>query len=474
MANPFLASKDHKEIETAIIYEQAYIHDIGNAVAFTDGEKIFVNTDDNLTMLLPNYNHNFLKWILWHEKFHMELHHHKRYFDYIEQLRELEEDDEFSVTKDEVNIIMDILVHDSLSKMFPELVDIALENLAQMRDRNSLGYTFKTNTLEKMLSEYAEYKRKNAEHKKETSKQSGAGEGDGSKDKTQAKEEKAKDVHKSEQDDNQEEETKNKKGRASGGKSTTKEKAEDDKPEVTNETKSSVAENNHSKTDWSKLNDICTKEFLESDESDYFMKEINRLKNKKIKLGRLTKTLNGLATTKRQRTYRLPSVLQMSDGCIFKGKTQGKVELYLIFDASGSMSGEMGTFKDIISKSIPQAMNCACEWFAGYGEDVSSYKTETDNTGYTEKYFKAKFKDFIRVRASGGYSDDGDRVIELCYLAEQLGYSPIGVTDGGGKISWSQNKLKLLKRTILVGDNNDWLRKAKEINPHIQTLYIDI
>ena len=56
-------------------------------------------------------------------------------------------------------------------------------------------------------------------------------------------------------------------------------------------------------------------------------------------MGRLTHTLNGLATTKRERTYRLPSMLQTGDGCIFKGKTPGKIELYLIFDASGSMSG---------------------------------------------------------------------------------------------------------------------------------------
>ena len=63
------------------------------------------------------------------------------------------------MTKDEVNIIMDILVHDSLSKMFPELVETAQNNMAQFRNRNSLEYTFKTNTLEEMLDEYAKHKK---------------------------------------------------------------------------------------------------------------------------------------------------------------------------------------------------------------------------------------------------------------------------------------------------------------------------
>ena len=42
MANPFLTGKStHDEIETAIIYEKARVTDIGNAVAYTDGDRIF-------------------------------------------------------------------------------------------------------------------------------------------------------------------------------------------------------------------------------------------------------------------------------------------------------------------------------------------------------------------------------------------------------------------------------------------------
>jgi hypothetical protein len=65
-------------------------------------------------------------------------------------------------------------------------------------------------------------------------------------------------------------------------------------------------------------------------------------------------------------------------------------------------------------------------------------------------------------------------VIELCWQAEQKGYSPIGVTDGGGKLSWSKDKLKQLRRTVLVGQNSHWLEKVKRINPSIQTLDIDV
>ena len=187
---------------------------------------------------------------------------------------------------------------------------------------------------------------------------------------------------------------------------------------------------------------------------------IKKLKRKKLSLGRLTQKLNGLATTKRDRTYRLPSMLQMGDGCIFKGKTPGRTELYLVFDASGSMSGEMHTFKEIISKSIPQAMNCPCEWFAGMRD-------------FRDGYFKGKFKDFMPVYANSGYDDDGDRTIELCWQAEQKGFSPIGVTDGGGQISWSKDKLKQLKKTVLVGQNGWWLKKVKEINPKVQTLELE-
>jgi len=162
----------------------------------------------------------------------------------------------------------------------------------------------------------------------------------------------------------------------------------------------------------------------------------------------------------------------MGDGCIFKGKTAGRIELYLVFDASGSMSGEMNTFKEIISKSIPQAMKCPCEWFAGYDYDRKSIKPYKMDRG--DGYYKGIFKDFLPIHASSGYDDDGDRTIELCYLAEQKGFSPIGVTDGGGTISWSKDMLKQLKRTVLVGQNSYWLNRAKEINHNIQILDISM
>ena len=460
MANPFLTGVNHDEIETAILYEKALFHDIGKAVAFTDGRRLFVNTPDNLAMLLPDYNDGMLKWILWHERYHMELKHHNRFFKYLKELDEKETIDEFQVTKDEVNIIMDILVHDSLSKMFPELVETAQNNMAQFRNRNSLEYTFKTNTLEEMLDEYAKHKK--GEDKTEDA--------DGKSE--QPADAEAKETEEKEEDDSETKTTK-KKVHGEGGKPTPKkkreDKPEDGEPDIKEDEVRPEAESEHDKTDWDKLKDIDSTEFIEEEEADHIENEINKLKRKKIRIGRLTQKLNGLATSKRERTYRLPSMLQTSDGCIFKGKTPGRIELYLIFDASGSMSGEMNTFKEIISKSIPQAMNCPCEWFAGYNSPIEPYKRE-----HRDGYFKGKFKDFMEVRADSGYSDDGDRTIELCYLAEQMGYTPIGVTDGGGCISWSADTLKKLRRTILVGQNGHWLAKAKEINPNIQILEIDI
>ena len=186
--------------------------------------------------------------------------------------------------------------------------------------------------------------------------------------------------------------------------------------------------------------------------------------------GKLTETLNGLVTSTRRRTYAMPSTVYAGRGVLLKGSTPGRTQLYLCFDASGSMGPELQTFKEIISKSIPQAMNTPCVWFSGRFYDrrtVSAYKVDDG-----EGYYKGKFSDMMPVRASSGFNDDGDRVIELCWEAEQQGYSPIGVTDGGGQISWSIDKLKQLKRTVLVGPNDYWLREAKEINPKIQTLEI--
>ena len=478
MANPFLSGSDHKEIETAILYEKALIHDIGKAVAFTDGNRLFINTDDNLAMILPDYNIGMLKWLLWHERYHIELKHHNRFFKYLKELDNAKTIDEFHITKDEVNIIMDILVHDSLAKMFPELVETAMNNMAQFRNRNSLKYTFKTHTLEEMLDEYSKYKHgetgdgegEGEGESKETEEREGKGKGDSKDD----KKEESTDDKKDKAGDGEKKEDKSKKGHSEGGKDTAddrKSKAEEGEPEIKDDAERPDTIDEHDKTDWSKLKEIDSKEFIEKEEADRYENEINKLKRKKLKMGRLTHTLNGLATTKRERTYRLPSMLQTGDGCIFKGKTPGRVELYLIFDASGSMSGDMNTFKEIISKSIPQAMNCPCEWFAGYNYDspIKPYKSE-----HGDGYYKGKFKDFMAVRASSGFDDDGDRTIELCYLAEQMGYSPIGVTDGGGQLSWSKDKLKKLKRTILVGQNGYWLKKCKEVNPNIQILEIDI
>ena len=151
---------------------------------------------------------------------------------------------------------------------------------------------------------------------------------------------------------------------------------------------------------------------------------------------------------------------------MLKGRKPGRASLYLVFDASGSMGDELALFKKIISESIPQAMSIPTEWFSGYGE-----KIPRNPAGRNHDYYKGTFKDIMPVYANSGYSDDGDRVIELCLAAEKQGYSPIGVTDGGGGI-YKPDVLKQLKRTVLVGNRKAWLRKAKEINPRIETIDI--
>lgn len=467
MANPFL-NNDCRDVETAVLLEQAYQHDIGKAVAYTDGERIFINTDDNLFNLLPAYDHNMLKWLLWHERYHKELRHHNRFFKYLQELDEKKTMDKFQVTKEEVNIIMDILVHDSLAKLFPELVETAVNNLAQMRNRNSLSYTFKTYTLEEMLKEYAEFK--HAPDKDGRSDSKGKEKTD-SKDTDDTADSETPKEKKKDTSDGEDAKDGTSKGHEEGGKgSTPSGTGKDDKPEIKDEPMPEPepeAKPEHDKTDWSKLDDIDSKEFISSSEGDRYIEQINRLKRKKFKLGKLTQTLNGLATTTKVRSYAMPSTIHAGKGVLLKGRTPGKTNLYLCFDASGSMDREMGTFKEIISKSIPQAMDVPTAWFSGYGE-----KVPRNPKGRSRDYYKAKFKDFMPVEADSGYSDDGDRTIELCYLAEQAGYSPIGVTDGGGQISWSKNMLQQLKRTIFVGQNPSWLAEAKKINPKIQTLDI--
>ena len=473
MANPFL-NNDSRDVETAILLEQAHVLDIGNAVAYTDGNRIFMNTEDNLFSLLPAYDSKMLKWLLWHEKMHLELRHHNRFFKYLKDLTKEETLDEFHVTKEEVNIIMDILVHDSLARMFPDLVETAVNNLAQMRHRNSLQYTFKTNTLEKMLQEYSDHK-----HGKDDKEGKSDSEGEGTKSKDEKKTEGKDTTDKpaDEPGDDKKEEGKSKartKSEKDGDGASGKGKDEKE-PEVTDETETPSEhpspEPEHDKTDWKKLDNIDSKEFIDSDEGDRYVEQINKLKRKKFKLAKLTQTLNGLATSTKVRTYRTPSTVQAGKGVLIKGRMPGKTALYLCFDASGSMGREMETFKDIISKSIPQAMDVPTTWFSGYCCHGSAEGCK-DPSGRNYDYYKGKFRDFMKVSANSGYNDDGDRTIELCWKAEQLGYSPIGVTDGGGQISWSKDMLKQLKRTIFVGQNKYWLDTAKKINPRIQTLDI--
>ena len=467
MSNVFL-NNDSRDVETAILLEKAYQHDIGKAVAYTDGDRVFINTDDNLFNILPAYDHNMLKWLLWHEDYHKQLRHHNRFFRYLNELSEEDTMDEFHVTKEEVNIIMDILVHDSLCKLFPELIETATNNLAQLRNRNSLGYTFKTHTLEEMLDEYSKYK-----HGDE-----GDGTGDGEGEETDEDSEskgkgkgKAKDPKP--EGDKSEEESKSDKTETADGEggdshTTPSGKSKDKEPEI----KDTPAlepepESEHDKTDWSKLDNIDSKEFIESDEADRYVYQINELKKKKFRLGKLTQTLNGLATTTRQRSYAMPSTIHVGKGVLLKGRTPGKTNLYLCFDASGSMGCEMETFKEIISKSIPQAMDVPTAWFSGACERIPR-----DPEGRNSDYYKGKFKDFMPVYANSGYDDDGDRTIELCLKAEKQGYSPIGVTDGGGQISWSRDMIKQLQRTILVGQRESWLKAVQKINPKIQIIVV--
>ena len=466
MSNVFL-NNDSRDVETAILLEKAYQHDIGKAVAYTDGDRVFINTDDNLFNILPAYDHTMLKWLLWHEEYHKQLRHHNRFFKFVEELSDKKTKETFGLTKEEVNIIMDILVHDSLCKLFPELIETATNNLAQLRNRNSLGYTFKTHTLEKMLDEYS--KHKHGDEEDDTSDGEGKETDKDEKDETEDSKPKDEDKDKEPPKDGKDSKGK-KKTHGEGGKGgdIPSGKEEDETPEM-KDTSAPEPEpkSEHDKTDWSKLDNIDSKEFIESDEADKYVEQINELKKKKFRLGKLTQTLNGLATTTRQRSYAMPSTIHVGKGVLLKGRTPGKTNLYLCFDASGSMGREMETFKEIISKSIPQAMDVPTAWFSGYGETIPR-----DPEGRNRDYYKGKFRDFMPVCASSGYDDDGDRTIELCLKAEEQGYSPIGVTDGGGQISWSRDMIKQLQRTILVGQRESWLKAVQKINPKIQIIVV--
>ena len=472
MANPFLNKTEllERDVETALLLEQANVIDIGNAVAYTDGDRIFINTEDNLFNILPAYDTRMLKWLLWHEKMHLELKHHNRFFKYLDELSAKDTMDEFHVTKDEVNIIMDILVHDWMASKFPELVETALNNLAQFRDRNSLKYTFKHNTLEEMLEEYAQHKKgddgDSSKDGEPSETKDGDSEGEGKEGKGKSDkptEEKPTEEEKTTEDKPEEKIDAGVKGHSEGGSGDEPkdDTAEDGEPEMIDDA------GEHDKTDWSKLQEIDSKEFITREEGERYIDKINALKRKKIRLAKLTETLNGLVTSTRKRSYAMPSPISVGGGVILKGSTPGRTQLYLCFDASGSMGSEMETFKEIISKSIPQAMDTPTAWFSGYGAKIAK-----DEGGRSYDYYKGKFKDFMPVHANNGYNDDGDRTIELCYLAEQLGYSPIGVTDGGGCISWSKDMIKQLKRTVLVGQSGRWLEQVQKINPRIQILEI--
>lgn len=466
MYNPFLSSRNY-DTETAVMLEKATVMDIGKAVAYTNGTQVYLNTPDNLCLLLPDYNDGMLKWLLWHERIHNELKHHNRFYKYLASLDDAKIADEFHVTKDEVNIIMDILVHDWMSEKFPDLVETAQKNLAQFRNRNSLKYTFKTYTLEEMLDEYAKHK-KSDDTEEGSGKSGGSGEPTSSEDQPQ------------EGEDTSAKKTHSKDGKKSPKSKPTKtkpggKKGEDTPPEVNTSTSTTdpdtdkEEEDAHDKTDWSQLDNIDSEEFIDRAKTFELDQTAKRLKQRKLNLARITQTINGLATNTKIRTYKVPNYAQLGQHTILKGNKTGRASLFLCFDASGSMSGEMKLFKEIIQQAIPQALNTPTLWFAG----CRNSSTLRDPDGKSYDYYKGTFKDFLPVIADNGWNDDGDRTIELCWRAEQLGYSPIGITDGGGRISWSVPKLKELKRTILVGDSRYWLKEVQRINPRVQILCTD-
>lgn len=470
MVNPFLTGA-HYDTETAIMLEKANVTDIGKAVAYTDGDRVFLNTEDNLYKLLPAYDDNMLKWLLWHERMHLELRHHNRFYKYVEEIDEKEAKDKFHITKDEVNIIMDILVHDWMKAKFPELVETAMNNLAQFRDRNSLKYTFKTNTLEEMLNEYSKHKEEEGNPTKDEDKKEGQDTKEGDTKEGEDTKESSKRKKKDEDSKPKDEDSKPKE---EGGKPKEEGSKPKEEPTEPTEDEAEPESEHHEETDWSQLDNIDTKEFITKKEGNILIDKINELKSLKLKLARITSTLNSLVTTTRVRSYKTPSYIFTGQNTILKGTKEGKAGLYLCFDASGSMSYDMDTFKEIISKAIPQALRTPTVWFSGWACDTQGKQVMSkcrNNEFRDHDYYKGTFDDFMHISADSGYSDDGDRTIELCYKAEQLGYSPIGITDGGGSLTWSIDMLKQLKRTVLVINNKEWLEDVQEANPTIQTIY---
>lgn len=506
MSNPFL-SYGTKDVATAKLYEKAVIADLEkifgtNAPALTDGNKIYVNTEDNLFQIFPDYSTDMLKILLWHEELHLMLSHHNRFFRYLEELNEAETLNQFQVTKEEVNIIMDILVHDSLfsKNMYPDLIEVAKKNYAQLRNCNSLGYTFKTRTLEDMLNEYKDYKYQEPQEQPQQGPGTPGGDDPDNPDNPIEQPQGSTGSNPTDDPDNPtgtggspsnnkqmtddekkkatDDKSKGRKAHAGGGNGqppkTKREKNEEEKEEPTgpvNLKQEDLPE--HDQVDWSKIQDIDSKEFITEEEGKNIQRSIEKLKRQKLKLARVAQTLNGLATDQRIRTYAVPSKLQIGRGVILKGRKPGKAKLYLIFDSSGSMSDDMNMFKDLIKEAIPQALKCPCEWHSGWPTRsyISKLSYKREYHGHRSNYyFKGKFEDFMYVEASGGTGEDGDRVIELCVEAEEKGYNPVAVTDGGGDCYYPET-LKKLKRTVIVGNEKWYLNKIKKINPAIQTIY---
>jgi hypothetical protein len=462
MSNPFITD-DTKDLLVAKLYDKAHFMDIGNAIAYTNGEthEVFINTEDNLQKLLPNYNQDMLKALLLHEEWHNELFHPQRYHEYISHLKDTYGDSEDIpsniLTQEEVNVIMDILVHDRLQLRYPELVPIVKENYGQFRDTNSLNYPFKTDTLEQMIDEYRE--------QKSTDEEGGSSSGGhGPTDKTPDSTEDdgigtPTPTSTTKSDDTKETSDTVKSGQAGTGAGKGKGSVTDMKaPELTDKTDIDSPEPEY--RDWSGYENIDKKEFIKEHEVNDYLREIQRLRNLKIRLARLTKTLNGLITDTTHRTYTRPnySLMNLSNDLIFKGRQKSKASLYLCFDASGSMSRVLDLFRDIISQSVPQALKTPCDWF-------------------TDKYGHGTYRDMMKIEAESGYVDDGDRVLELCFKAEQQGYTPIGVTDGGGGVYGSRisyDEIASLKRTIIVTNSTDWADELKEHNKNIQIINIKV
>ena len=349
--NPFIKTDSaDSDIATAKLYEHAVQTDLGkintswaNVPALTDGERLYINSDEVLEKIMPGYKKHpteTLELLLHHENLHIELKHHKRYFQMIDELERMYRDGEIEtagLTHSEVNIIMDILVHDVLFSKREGLTEIGIENLAQMRNRNSLKFTFKGKNLEAMLEEYARHKKgddseskdteetedtedtEETEEDKDTEDGDGAGEGIGdtkSKDtKPKDKKEKESKDTKEDKEETEKDEEPGDKGHAGGGSSGDDSKKpgkdtkaelrdkEEDEEEDKEEEKTEEEEGHHDETDWSKLEDIGDDEFITKEDADRIDKAISKMKRLKVSLSNLTRTLNGLATNKKERTY---------------------------------------------------------------------------------------------------------------------------------------------------------------------------